>query len=152
MTAFADTRPEYAAVWKEGRNPEARDLIRRRLAAGTPTVVTLQPGDGTKYRFLLVPTPDTVTVSAPSHDGRERMWEVTQTDDVAWFDGAPLLVTFHPDGQLGSGVAMISPHNKIDGIRHRIDEGMTIPNGCTAEALARTIEAVWSKTGALHAV
>lgn len=140
MTTFADTRPEYAAVWKEGRNPEARDLIRRRLKAGTPTVVTLQPGDATRYRFLLVPTPDTVTVS-----DNDRMWEVTQTDDVAWFDGAPLLVTFHPDGQLGSGVAMISPHNKIDGIRHRIDEGMIIPNGCTAEALARTIEAVWSR-------
>ena len=148
MTTFADNRPEYADVWSEGRNHEAAALIRRRLNAGTATLLELQPGDGTRYVFVLTPIPDTVKVSSGG-----RMWEVQQVDDVPWFNGEPpLLVSIHPESVRGSGTAMISPHNGIDGIRHRIDEGMTIPNACTAEALAQAILAVWSTKGALHAV
>lgn len=127
----------YDKVWSEPQNIEALESlhgIRRRLhppGMGEPVIITLQPGDGTRYRFMLVPKPYTFVVS---DDGR----------DVGREHGDPdILYVTVLDG-LGHGTARVHRESGIDGIRYRISDQMSIGNPCTAEALAQTILAVWA--------
>ncbi len=123
--------PGYEAVWREKQNQEMRSLLAMQLVMGVTITLVLQPGDATRYRFLL--SPESKQYELSDDDRLPRMLEA---------DGESLLVTVL-DG-LGNGVASIMPQNGIEGIRHRIAAGMEIRNPCTAEALAHSVYALWS--------
>lgn len=129
----------YEDTWREEQNEKARRLLRDHLHnLHEATIVVFQPGDGTRYRFLLLPEPTEIVVS---DGGRE-------VSTIEHYRNPSLLVTVL--NGLGSGVATVSRKNGLDGILHRIQEGIKFRNDnqCTIEALAHTIHAVWSDEGA----
>jgi hypothetical protein len=126
----------YRGVWLEGQNEGAVAMLRDKLRNQIlPVIIVLQPGDGTRYEFLLVPQP---TKTVVSHDGRS-VETITQPRPA-------LLVTRCEIGRtdIASCVADFARGWGIAAIRSRIWDDMTIANFCTREALAHTILAVWA--------
>ncbi len=130
---FASDRPEYVGVWREEQNEGAIRMLRERLHEDRQTVkLILQPGDGTKYEFLLIPDPSSVTVSDAGREPEARM-------------GVPGQLYVHLLHGMGKGLLQIAASNGLDGIRYRIGEYLEIGNPCTREALARALYYVWSE-------
>ncbi|HEX6956286.1 MAG TPA: hypothetical protein VF156_15535 [Agromyces sp.] len=130
--AFAD-RPEYVGVFAEPQNADQIAAVRHRLLEQRlATNLVLQPGDGTKYKFLLVPDPDQFVISDHGRQPEVR-------------SGVSGQLYVHVLHGLGRGVMLIAAHNGLDGIRYRIAEYLEIGNPCTREALARTLYYCWSE-------
>lgn len=127
---------DYAGVFNEPGNMEVVIELRSVLRdIGLARRVVLQPGDGTRYEFLLCPKPDAHVVFDRSHEeARKPRLEIPGRRD--------LLVT-SLDG-LVRGVCSISSENDLAGIRYRLSDKTDIDSPCTWEALARLVEAVWS--------
>ena len=123
---------DYFGAWFEEQNEADRIDLRNMLRVQRqPALVTFQPGDGTRYQFLLVPTPEEFIISDAGRDPkREEKGSVT------------LLVTIL--NNLGDGVGTFRKDDGILGIRCGMADEMKIRNPCTSEALARTIEVLWS--------
>ncbi len=126
---------DYAAVWSEAQNLGAQEILRHRLGRGECVIIVLQPGDGTRYRFLLAPTPQTMIVS---NGGRE---------PTVVRSGSPALYVSVLDG-LGSG-SLAVPRGAgaewvLGEVEHSDGRYLKIGNPCTTKALAHAIAAVWS--------
>lgn len=128
---MSDIDTDYIGAWMAPHNDEIRERLSGNLRRGEAVEVDFQPGDGTRYHFLLVPMAGQHTVSAksaPSQQGFE--------DDVVY---ATII------NGLGEGVGTFSRFHggTMESIRHRIDDKMSVPNPCTREALAATILSLW---------
>lgn len=126
---------DYLAVWHEPQNEHYRKELRARLSAGKPASIVFQPGDGTRYEFMLIPDAPAVTIS----DGREAGMSLSDGNLLRAVvlnymgDGVG---TFHRRSYGDEGTEMANA-------RYRISDKMSVPNACTAEALASTITALW---------
>lgn len=124
----------YEATWNEQQNVPTRMMLHGKLRkGGEPVIAVVQPGDGTKYRFLLVPTP---TQHIVSNDGRATARITSER---------PSLLVTVLDG-LGTGIAEIGREYSEAGIRQVLAEDIRFRNNnsCTVEALVQTIMAIWS--------
>jgi len=124
----------YQATLDRPENAAGIDEIRAHLHQGAPLVIGFMPGDGTAYRFLLVPCP--VHEAHIGNGGRNGDVELRTSPSP----GA-LLVTVM-DG-LGNGTTSILPTNTVDSVRFRLTEKLEIRNTCTVEALASLVARVW---------
>lgn len=130
MTGDFDT--DYIGAWFEEQNHEAREEIRRDLHLGLTRTISFQPGDGTRYEFILSPAHGSAVIS---NDGREP--EMTPTE-------LGLLYAVVLNG-LGDGVGTFNYNfgDTMENARYRIGAKMRIPNVCTAEALAACVYVLW---------
>lgn len=128
---------DYIGVWYEEQNEHYRKEMQRRLRSGKPVSVVLQPGDGTRYEFILMPDSPAISIS---HDGREPGMSLANGNVVR----AIIL------NGLGDGICAFNreyaPTDRqaaMENARYRIIDKMKVPNVCTREALAATIYALW---------
>lgn len=136
----AEFHTDYPGVFREEKNAEMVVSMRHTLRDNrSPLIVVLQPGDGTRYKFLLVPEPMCVEMSNES-DKPQSSAGYTRDPKVIHPSGGHLFVS---DLSFDGGNGTIHERNDLAGIRWRIYEKMSIRNVCTAEALATLIEAVW---------
>ena len=117
----------YTDVWLEPQNIKMRDEIRAKLRAFFSILLTLQPGDGTRYEFLLTPSPIRMEVS---DDGREP--KVSTTGDVLYIS---LL------NGLGTKTGSTGPRGRVHA--RLLQDDLGIKNKCTAAALAEALNTVW---------
>lgn len=135
-----DFSTDYAGVFTDPKNMELVIELREQLrVASKPATIILQPGDGTRYSFLLVPQTSQYKINGPTIEtsGGYELQSIHPSHQTM-----TLLVT-SLDG-LVKGVASIMAGNDIDGIRHRIADKTDCDSPCTWEALSRLVEAVWS--------
>jgi hypothetical protein len=132
MTMTTAHRTPYVDVWREQQNLDYLRATRFSLRVeNKPATVVLQPGDGTRYKFLLVPSPEQVIVS---NNGRSIARSTT---------GSMLFVQVL-DG-LGRGTAEVGRSYGINALEHALREAISFRNDnpCTVAALLHTIEALW---------
>ena len=124
----------YSGVWQEDHN--ARKLIHGislDMSNGRSVIITLQPGDGTKYAFLLAPIPNGYDVSS---DGRQ--YDAPRNDGILYVTRADYM----------SGKTSVLTFGRGSGLRHirsRIEGSLSFENPCTVEALAQTIYHIWGE-------
>ena len=128
---------DYPGVFREELNRPVVEKMREEINAGHSLMVILQPGDGTRYQFLLTSQPTVVEMSNES--GKDTGFGFTREPKM---DGhmARLFIT---DVAFRGGTTDIGRMFPIEEIRWSIAEKMNISNVCTAEALATLVEAVW---------
>lgn len=128
---------DYPGVFREPLNAQAVEGMRDAINAGNSQLVTLQPGDGTRYVFLLTAQP--VHVEMSNDSDKEGSLGFTRKPKV--IGHSPRL--FITDVAFRGGTTDIGRMFPIEEIRWSIAEKMNISNVCTAEALATLVEAVW---------
>jgi hypothetical protein len=124
----------YSDVWQEDHN--ARKLIHgisRDMSNGRSVIITLQPGDGTRYAFLLAPIPNGYDVSS---DGRQ--YDAPRNDGI-------LYVTRADHASNATSVLTFGRGSTLEHIRWRITGAQSFENPCTVEALAQTIYHIWGE-------
>ncbi len=127
--------PLYTDAWAEPQNAEPRKRLREGLQHGFPACVEFQPGDMTRYCFLITPLRQRTTVS---NDGREPELQDAGTSIAAVCDLNGLL----PRAVMVSNKVQVHPGYLLDKMKGA--------NPCTVHALAATIEALWTDPGALQ--
>ncbi len=128
---------KYVGAWYDTQNVYVRIDLREQLDAGAAVRVDFQPGDGTRYEFMLMRQGELNTVCGSGI----RPLRVTNDGDILY---ATIL------NGLGTGVGTFN-RQYSDGdrdyimamIRHRISEKMEVGNPHTVEALAATIFTLW---------
>lgn len=129
---------DYIGAWYEQQNRAVLNDMRYMLDVERQSLyVVFQPGDGTRYEFILTSLARQFEISS---DGRE--------PKGGHPNGDVLVATIA--NRMGSGVGTFNRlHSDGDreyimrSIRYRINEKMDVPNPCTVEAFAATIFALW---------
>lgn len=126
---------DYLGVWYEEQNSETRRSLQHIIDRGDVAHVVFQPGDGTRYEFLLFITTDSYTVSNGTEPERDYL-----------VNGSILYATIL--NGLGDGVGSFNRDyvrvgEEMNNARYRINDKMKVPNVCTVEALAATVAALW---------
>jgi hypothetical protein len=128
---------DYIGTWYEPQNAMIRHELRAALDTGRSINVDFQPGDGTRYEFMLVRKNG---MSVVANDGREPRRSPGDGDVLYAIvgnhmgEGVGTFNRLYSDGDRASMMA---------NIRYRIGDKMNVPNLCTVEALASTIFALW---------
>lgn len=124
----------YSDVWQEDHNrSKLMHGISRALREKRSVVINLQPGDGTKYTFLLAPEPQGFDISS---DGREYQ---------APYYGDTLVATRIDHHWDETSVLCFHKSQGIESIRSVIKYNKSFENLCTVEALAQTIYHIWGE-------
>lgn len=128
---------DYIGAWHEEQNRMTRLDLRDQLNAGLAVSIDFQPGDGTRYRFLLVRFGE---VSVVANDGRQPRNQGGDSDVLC-----AIVLNGMGDGVGTFNRAYTRPDlpDAMENIRYRISDKMSVPNVCTVEALAATIYALW---------